>query len=233
MNASGQLALSRVVPGAGTCAAGRAGLLGRGAPCAEGAGHLGRPFAAEASSSRTTASLASWPRCAWRSRSATLALAGIEPGMTVEFTLVVTSEATYAEAIRIVRTRPSSRIRSPHGGCGCWSRRPTRHLGFSSLAVGRPVPDFTLTDQPRRVVTLSTLRGKVVAINFVYTSCALPQFCFRTANHFGALQRRFKDAAGGRSGDADGDVRPCAGYARGPGGVRQHVERRCAGAGAS
>ena len=31
------------------------------------------------------------------------------------------------------------------------------------------------------------------AINFVYTNCALPQFCFRIANHFGVLQRRFKD----------------------------------------
>ena len=46
-------------------------------------------------------------------------------------------------------------------------------------------------------MTLSTLRGKVVAINFVYTSCALPQFCFRTANHFGALQRRFKTQLAG------------------------------------
>ena len=32
-----------------------------------------------------------------------------------------------------------------------------------------------------------------MAINFIYTSCALPQFCFRVANQFGVLQRRFKD----------------------------------------
>ena len=67
------------------------------------------------------------------------------------------------------------------------------------LAVGQPVPDFTLTDQARRPVTLSQFRGKVVAINFIYTSCALPQFCFRIANHFGVLQRRFTDRDGPRS----------------------------------
>jgi protein SCO1/2 len=42
-------------------------------------------------------------------------------------------------------------------------------------------------------VTLSTLRGRVVALNFLYTSCALPQFCFRVASHFRVIQKRFAD----------------------------------------
>jgi protein SCO1/2 len=121
------------------------------------------------------------------------ALAGIEPGMTVEFTLVVTSEATYAEAIR---NRPYQTVeQDPLAARRLRLLEQAASPGTSAVdtvAVGRPVPDFTLIDQLRRAVTLSTLRGKVVAINFVYTSCALPQFCFRTANHFGALQRRFK-----------------------------------------
>jgi protein SCO1/2 len=58
------------------------------------------------------------------------------------------------------------------------------------------VPDFTLIDQTRRQVRLSQFRGKVVALNFIYTSCALPQFCFRAANHFGVVQRRFRREAG-------------------------------------
>ena len=53
------------------------------------------------------------------------------------------------------------------------------------------VPDFTLIDQQRRRVSLSSLRGKIVVANFVYTTCALPNFCLRLANNFGALQRRF------------------------------------------
>jgi protein SCO1/2 len=48
-----------------------------------------------------------------------------------------------------------------------------------------------LTNQKRRSVALSDLRGKVVAINFIYTSCALPNFCLRIASNFGVLQKRF------------------------------------------
>jgi protein SCO1/2 len=64
------------------------------------------------------------------------------------------------------------------------------------LALGETVPDFKLTDQRNRQVALSQLRGKVVAINFIYTSCALPNFCLRIANNFGVLQRRFKERLG-------------------------------------
>jgi protein SCO1/2 len=48
-----------------------------------------------------------------------------------------------------------------------------------------------LTNQEGRPVTLSDFRGRVVAINFIYTSCPLPNFCLRIANNFGVLHRRF------------------------------------------
>jgi protein SCO1 len=64
------------------------------------------------------------------------------------------------------------------------------------LAIGQRVPDFTLVDQKRQRVTLSQYAGKVVALNFVYTSCALPNFCYRISNNFGVLQRRFQKELG-------------------------------------
>jgi protein SCO1/2 len=64
------------------------------------------------------------------------------------------------------------------------------------LAPGETVPDFRLTDQKGRPVALSGLRGRVVAVNFIYTSCALPDFCLRLANHFGVLQKRFRQQLG-------------------------------------
>jgi protein SCO1/2 len=64
------------------------------------------------------------------------------------------------------------------------------------LQVGQAVPDFTLIDQKRDSVTLSGLRGKVVAITFIYTRCPLPNFCFRASNNFGVLHRRFADQLG-------------------------------------
>jgi protein SCO1/2 len=39
------------------------------------------------------------------------------------------------------------------------------------LPVIGPAPDFTLTSQDNRPVALADLRGKVVALTFIYTSC--------------------------------------------------------------
>ncbi|HLG54817.1 MAG TPA: SCO family protein [Vicinamibacterales bacterium] len=117
-------------------------------------------------------------------------LDGVIPGAAVEFTLVVHQKSSYAERIRIVRYQSveqdplaASRLKLLTQIAGAVPRRV--------LAVGETVPDFRLTNQRRRPVALSDLRGKVVAINFVYTSCALPNFCLRIANSFGVLQKRF------------------------------------------
>ena len=45
-------------------------------------------------------------------------------------------------------------------------------------------------------MSLSALRGKVVVANFIYTSCALPNFCLRLANNFSVLQKRFAKQLG-------------------------------------
>jgi protein SCO1/2 len=46
------------------------------------------------------------------------------------------------------------------------------------------------------MISLPELRGRVVALNFVYTSCALPTFCLRLANNFAVLQKRFEKRLG-------------------------------------
>jgi protein SCO1/2 len=69
-------------------------------------------------------------------------------------------------------------------------------LASKPLEVGAQVPDFSLIDQAKQRVTLSSLAGKVVAINFIYTRCALPQFCLRVSNNFGVLQKRFQKELG-------------------------------------
>jgi protein SCO1/2 len=121
-------------------------------------------------------------------------LRGVVPGAIVEFTLAVGEKTAYATRI-VVRhyqtveqdPRTASRLSVM-----------TRMAGFSTtpLALGARVPDFALIDQARRRVTLSSFIGKVVVVNFVYTRCALPQFCLRMANDFSALQKRFAQALG-------------------------------------
>jgi protein SCO1/2 len=58
--------------------------------------------------------------------------------------------------------------------------------------IGEKIPDFTLTDQDSHPVRLSDFRGKVVAVNFIYTRCPLPDVCPRLSANFALLQRRFR-----------------------------------------
>ena len=122
-------------------------------------------------------------------------LEGIAPGATVTFTLVRTARGAHAEAIAIVPydsveldPMVARRLKLLEALIG--APRP------APLAVGATVPDFTLTDQSGAPVSLSRLHGQVVAVTFVYTSCALTQFCFRVTNHFASIARRFEDRLG-------------------------------------
>jgi len=62
------------------------------------------------------------------------------------------------------------------------------------VAVGAAVPDFTLTDEQHRTLSLAGLRGKVVAVTFIYTRCPLPDYCPRMIENFRAVRARFADA---------------------------------------
>lgn len=122
-------------------------------------------------------------------------LDGLAPGAIVEFTLVVDAKTSYAERLRIVKFQnveqdplAASRLALLNDIVSGTPAKP--------VAVGDPVPNFSLTDQRKRTVSLTDLRGSVVALNFIYTSCALPNFCLRLANNFNVLQKRFEKRLG-------------------------------------
>jgi protein SCO1/2 len=124
-------------------------------------------------------------------------LEGLVPGTTIAFDLIVGKEASHLEGIQVLtyqglevdplaarRLKLLNQIANPSTA----TEKP--------LVIGQQVPDFTLVDQNRRRTELAKFKGKVVALDFVYTRCALPDFCFRTSNNFGRLQKRFKDRLG-------------------------------------
>jgi protein SCO1 len=121
-------------------------------------------------------------------------LAGVVPGASVEFTLTVGSTSAYASHI-IVRKYQSVE-KDPKTAQRLAVMKKMAGLSTPRLEVGARVPDFTLTDQARQRVTFSSLAGKVIAMNFIYTRCALPQFCLRVSNNFGVLQKRFQKELG-------------------------------------
>jgi protein SCO1/2 len=123
------------------------------------------------------------------------ALQGLAPGVVVSFTLRVEKDTSYAESIRVVHYQnteqdpfSASRLKLLGELAARNGAVPERER---EVAVGAAVPDFTLLDQRRRTVSLSQFRGRVVVANFVYTTCALPNFCLRLANNFNVLQKRF------------------------------------------
>lgn len=112
-------------------------------------------------------------------------LAGLKPGMHVEFQLVVGRNESYADKLRL------------EGGAryevDSAAPAPARSV---AVALGERVPDFGLTDQERRPVKLSDFAGKVVAVTFIYTRCPLPDYCPRMTDNFQKMQERFRNRIG-------------------------------------
>ena len=112
-------------------------------------------------------------------------LTALKPGAYVDFTLVVEKDRSYVEAIHPHHYESSERepllarrlqlLEPPH----------------ATVQPGQAVPDFTLTDQTGARVSLAQFAGKVVALTFIYTSCPLPDYCFRLSNNFGQVNKRY------------------------------------------
>jgi protein SCO1/2 len=125
-------------------------------------------------------------------------LEGLEPGLNIEFSLVVDKDSSYAENIHIrpfesleLDPTEARRLKLMENAMAAKSH------ATDVLHAGQPVPNFSLTDQIGHVVSLSQLKGRVVAVTFIYTRCPLPDYCVRLANNLGMLQRRFKKEMGG------------------------------------
>ncbi|HXB71378.1 MAG TPA: SCO family protein [Candidatus Acidoferrales bacterium] len=117
-------------------------------------------------------------------------LASLHAGDAVAFTLVVDKDSSWAENIRVVEFDSAERDPIQAKRLKLLGSLLEKNAAVA-LSAGDPVPDFTLTDQTNHPVTFSQFAGKVVAINFVYTRCPLPDYCFRLSNNFGQLRKRF------------------------------------------
>jgi protein SCO1/2 len=110
--------------------------------------------------------------------------ASIAPGDRVRFRLSVTHSRSWIDRLELLSAAPTD--------AGLQQTPATPLLAN----VGSAVPDFTLTSQSGGPVSLSAFRGKVVAINFIYTRCPLPDYCPRMVSQFKAVRDRFAAALG-------------------------------------
>jgi protein SCO1/2 len=111
-------------------------------------------------------------------------LAELEPGDRVQFQLVVRSGNSWVERLRVVSASPTD------AGLLLSPAKPTL------VPVGGVLPDFELVDQNGSPVSLSSLRGRVVALNFIYSRCPLPDYCPRMVDHFKQVSERFASRLG-------------------------------------
>ena len=122
-------------------------------------------------------------------------LAGLTPGDIVTFTLVVDQRSSYATDIRVVRYQNVEQDPFTANRLSMLNEI-VRGTAAKPLTAGETVPDFALTDQKHQRVRLSDFGGKVVLMNFIYTSCPLPNYCLRLANNFSVVQKRFRRELG-------------------------------------
>jgi protein SCO1/2 len=80
--------------------------------------------------------------------------------------------AALAAIVALLAASASRESGSSTGGSG-GGGQATNASGFDGAALppGPPAPDFTLTDQRGRAVSLSALRGHVVVLTFLYSTC--------------------------------------------------------------
>ena len=115
----------------------------------------------------------------------------LQPGAMIDFVLAVDKNSAVAESLRV---RVYQGL-EPDPAAARRLKLLAQAAGNSvkPISMNDVVPEFTLTGQDGKSVSLSRFRGKVIALDFVYTRCALPNFCVRSSNNFGELQKRFRN----------------------------------------
>jgi len=58
-------------------------------------------------------------------------------------------------------------------------------------APGDEVPDFALTNQDGKPISLAHYRGQVLLVTFIYTCCPFPDFCPRMSSNFAEIVKNF------------------------------------------
>ncbi len=107
-------------------------------------------------------------------------LKDVQPGDRIQFRLNVGRGSTTIDRVRLLSAAPAN------------ASGPTADAP-AAIAIGEPVPNFTLINQRGVEVSLESLRGKVVVVSFIYTRCPLPDYCPRVMTNLSSLRDRFRD----------------------------------------
>jgi cytochrome oxidase Cu insertion factor (SCO1/SenC/PrrC family) len=91
-------------------------------------------------------------------------------GFWASLIAVIVAGAAIVTVFAVMRARSGPRLARPSGIPASVSDAQVNLMGLSPVPV-RPAPGFTLTDQDGRTLSLSSLRGKVVVLEFMDPHC--------------------------------------------------------------
>jgi protein SCO1 len=110
-------------------------------------------------------------------------LTQLSPGSRITFELVSGEEGAKIRHIKIME-------RTPLPG-EAFADKPLE----KEVRVGEAMPAITGLDQDGRSFDSSSLRGRVVVVDFIYTRCPMADACPRLSAHFAYLQKHFGERA--------------------------------------
>jgi protein SCO1 len=124
-------------------------------------------------------------------------LVRLVPGLMVNFKLVDGGKERYAEDIEIREFQSREQQASAARRLKILDDLTSSGTDtYETLHVSQPVPKTVLIDQNRREFDVAGFSGRVVVLNFFYTHCSLPDYCFRLSNNLGNIQNRFRARLG-------------------------------------
>ncbi|QQS34045.1 MAG: SCO family protein [Acidobacteriota bacterium] len=97
----------------------------------------------------------------------------LRPGVQVQAEMVVNSAAKdpyWLENIAIVATAVEG--------------DENVEVNQNFAQVGNPAPDFKLTNQDGKAITMADFKGKALGITFIYARCPLAEFCIKMSTNF-------------------------------------------------
>jgi protein SCO1/2 len=103
----------------------------------------------------------------------------LTPGSEIRADLVVSKDGYWLERIGIIAAPDPN--------------RPAPPVNESFAQIGKEVPNFSLTNQDGKKISLKDFRGKALAITFIYRECPLPDYCIRMSQNFSDLANRFRN----------------------------------------
>lgn len=104
----------------------------------------------------------------------------LTPGSEIRAELVVDNNGYWLESIGIVA--------APN------PNQPAPPVDERFAQTGKQVPDFTLTNQDGRRISLKDFRGKALAITFIYVRCPLADYCIAMSKNFSDLANQLQDS---------------------------------------